>query len=155
MIVIKRYGGHYKVNGPPLNVPAKLDQVITILPHIPKDLQLYPVKLKRKLEYKSHYMYDLVHRDCVMGALTWLQENNKYYKDIIINNEWYNMVSDDELPQMIIEQSTSNTNIIDEIRVLNKRNANVCTSTIECTEVSELEPTSVELNKNHTITIQE
>ena len=64
---------------------------------MPKDLQLYPVKLKRKLEYKSHFMYDLVHRDHVIGALTWLQEHNDYYKDVIINDEWCNMIADDEL----------------------------------------------------------
>ena len=29
---MKRYGGHYKVNGPPVSVPATLDQIIEILP---------------------------------------------------------------------------------------------------------------------------
>ena len=28
LIVMRRYGGHYKVNGPPVNVPAKLNHVI-------------------------------------------------------------------------------------------------------------------------------
>ena len=61
---MKRYGGHYKVNGPPVNVPATLDQIIDILPRMPTYLQLHPVKPKHKLEYKSHYMYDMIHRDC-------------------------------------------------------------------------------------------
>ena len=26
ILVMKQYGGHYKVNGPPVNVPATLDQ---------------------------------------------------------------------------------------------------------------------------------
>ena len=52
ILVMKRYGGHYKVNGPPVNVPATLDQIINILPCMPSDLQLHPVKLKHKLEYK-------------------------------------------------------------------------------------------------------
>ena len=32
ILVMKRYGGHYKVNSPPVNVPATLDQIIEILP---------------------------------------------------------------------------------------------------------------------------
>ena len=32
ILVMKQYGGHYKVNGPPVNVPATLDQIIEILP---------------------------------------------------------------------------------------------------------------------------
>ena len=37
---------------------------------MPNDLQLHPVKLKHKLEYKSHYMYDMFCRDCVISAIT-------------------------------------------------------------------------------------
>ena len=53
ILVMRQYGGHYKVNGPPVNVPAALDQIIEILPCIPHELQLHPMKLKRKLEYKA------------------------------------------------------------------------------------------------------
>ena len=82
---MKQYGGHYKVNGPPVNVPATLDQIIDILPHMPSDLQLHPVKLKHKLEYKSHYMYDMICRDHVMSATTWLKAHNSHYRDIKLN----------------------------------------------------------------------
>ena len=68
------YSGHYKVNGPPVNVPATLDQIIDILLHMPSELELHPVKLKCKLEYKSHYMYDMIHRDHVISAITWLKK---------------------------------------------------------------------------------
>ena len=50
---MRQYGGHYKVNGPPVNIPATLDQITDILPCMPSELQLHPVKLKCKLEYKS------------------------------------------------------------------------------------------------------
>ena len=43
---MRRYAGHYKVNGPPVNVPTTLDQFINMLPHVPNQLQLYPIKLK-------------------------------------------------------------------------------------------------------------
>ena len=32
ILLMKRYGGHYKVSGPCVNVPTQLDQVLTILP---------------------------------------------------------------------------------------------------------------------------
>ena len=68
---MRQYGGHYKVNGPLVNVPVTLDQIINILSHILSELQLHPVKLKCKLEYKSHYMCDIIHRDHVISAITW------------------------------------------------------------------------------------
>ena len=60
ILLMKRYGGHYKVNGPYVNVPTQLDQVLKILPQMPNELQLHPLKLKHKLEYKSHYMYNMI-----------------------------------------------------------------------------------------------
>ena len=63
ILVMRQYGGNYKVNGPPVNVPATLDQIIELLPHMPSELQLHPMKLKHKLEYKSHYVYAIICRD--------------------------------------------------------------------------------------------
>ena len=61
ILAMRQYGGHYKVNGPPANVPATLDQIIEILSHMPSEMQLHP-------EYKSHYMYDMIHRDHVISV---------------------------------------------------------------------------------------
>ena len=85
ILIMRQYGGHYKVNGPPVNVPATLDQIIDILPHMPSDLQLHPIKLKCKLEYKSHSMFDMIHRDHVISAIAWLKEHNSHYADIQLN----------------------------------------------------------------------
>ena len=85
---MRQYGGHYKVNGPPVNVPATLDQIIDILPHMHSELQLHTVKLKQKLEYKSHYMHDMIHRHHVISAITWLKENNSHYADIKHYEHW-------------------------------------------------------------------
>ena len=46
ILVMRQYGGYYKVNGPPLNVPATLYQIIEILPCMPSNLQLHLLKLK-------------------------------------------------------------------------------------------------------------
>ena len=56
---------------------------------MPSQLQLHPVKLKCKLEYKSHYMYDMIHRDHVISAITGSKEHNSYYTDIKLNEHWY------------------------------------------------------------------
>ena len=90
---MRQYGGHYKVNGPPVNVPATLDQIIGILPCMPSELQLHPVKLKHKLEYKSHYMYDMMCRDHVICAITWLKQHNAHYRDITLNEHWYSDIT--------------------------------------------------------------
>ena len=43
-----------------------------MLPHMPQQLQIHPLKLKQKLEYKSHYTHDVIQKDNVMAALSWL-----------------------------------------------------------------------------------
>ena len=114
LIAMKRYGGHYKVNGPPVNILAKLDQM---LPRMPNELQSIPLKLKHKLEYKSYYMYDIVCRDCIIGSLTWLKNQNQFYNQIPINYNWCSTVPDSDIPDLLIsggnvdlsEESMTNT----------------------------------------------
>ena len=77
--------------------------MIEILPHMPSELQLHPMKLKHKLEYKSHYMYDMTHRDHVISAITWLKEHDSHYADTKLNEHWYNDISGKELSVQIDE----------------------------------------------------
>ena len=98
-----------------VNAPATLDQIIEILPHMPSDLQLYPVKLKCKLEYKSHYMYDMICRDHVMSAITWLKAHNSHYRHIKLNEQWYSDIAGGELSLQLDESDnriTMNENIV-------------------------------------------
>ena len=44
--VMRLYVGHYKVNGPPVNVPVTLDQIKEILPCMPSELQLASCETK-------------------------------------------------------------------------------------------------------------
>ena len=108
ILVMQKYGAHYKVNGPPVNVPTTLNQVIDMLPHMPQQLQIHPLKLKQKLEYKSHYIYDVIRKDHVMAALSWLKEHNHHYGHVQFNNDWYNMIPDDGLSQLIQEDHSDN-----------------------------------------------
>ena len=52
---------------------------------MPSELQLHPMKLKCKLEYKMHYMYDMTCRDHVISAITWLKEQNSHNANIKFN----------------------------------------------------------------------
>ena len=70
---------------------------------MPSELQLHPMKLKHKLEYKSHYMYDMIHGDCVISAITWLKEHNSHYAYIKLNEHWYNDISGKEMSVQIDE----------------------------------------------------
>ena len=116
---MKRYGGHYKVNGPCVNVPTQLDQVLKILPQMPSELQLHPLKLKHKLEYKNHYMYHVIQKDRVIGAITWLRQHNSHYADIIPNNEWNSIITNSELATLVHEDAVHQDR--NELAVTNMR----------------------------------
>ena len=72
---------------------------------MPSELQLHPVKLKDKLEYISHYKYDMICRDCVISAITWLKEHSPHYADIELNEHWYNDIAAKELSVQIDENN--------------------------------------------------
>ena len=62
---------------------------------MPQQVQRHPLKLKWKLEYKSHYRYDVIRKVHVMAALSWLKEHNHHYGHVQFNNDRYNMIPDD------------------------------------------------------------
>ena len=105
ILLMKRYGGHYKVNGPCVNVPTQLDQVLEILPQMQNELQLHPLNLKHKLEYKSHYMYHVIQKDTLIEAITWLKQHNRHYADIIPNDDWYRSITNSELATLVHEHA--------------------------------------------------
>ena len=125
ILVMRQYGGHYKVNGPPVNVPATLDQIIGILPCMPSELLLHPVKLKCKLEYKSHYMYGMIHRDHVISPITWLKEHNSHCSDIKLNEHWYSDIASTELSVQLDESDKHITMNKDVVLNQSLKNENI------------------------------
>ena len=126
---MRQYGGQYKVNGPPVNVPATLDQIIDILPCMSSDLQLHPIKPKHTLEYKSHYMYDMIRRDHVISAITWLKEHNSHYRDITLKKHRYSDIASRQLSVQLDESDNRIT--VNENAVLNQslKNDNISKDT--------------------------
>ena len=66
-------GKQRSIHGPAVNVPSKVDTICTVLPHLPSETELVPLKLKRKLAYTGHYMYDYISPEKVLTALRWLK----------------------------------------------------------------------------------
>ena len=76
------------IHGPAVNVPTDLHPVCNLLPRLPSEAQMVPMKLKRKLCYKGHYMFQYIRPAKVLAALEWLKANNPLYQDVQINMEW-------------------------------------------------------------------
>ncbi|XP_072239813.1 uncharacterized protein [Leuresthes tenuis] len=80
-------------HGPCVSVPVDNSSVTNVLPRNECDDKMIRVKLKRKLTYKGHYEYMYVHTDRVRNALRYLIANNKWYDDVIFNDEWVNTLN--------------------------------------------------------------
>ena len=101
-MVHKPKGGQYGLNGPCINVPARLDAVCDLLPRLPHEVHIIPFKLKYRLVYKGHHMYNKICPETVLHALKWLKQNNIHYKDVRINENWIENSKNDELWEIII-----------------------------------------------------
>ena len=98
-------GKQRSIHGPAVNVPSKVDTICDMLPRLPSQSELVPLKLKRKLAYKGHYMYDYVTPQKLLEALRFLKANNPLYVDIDINEEWLKeaIANDAELSECLVE----------------------------------------------------
>ena len=127
-------GRQQSIHGPAVNVPSNVDSVCEVLPRLPSQTELIPLKLKRRLCYKGHYMYNYVRPNVVLTALRWLKVNNPLYANVIINNNW---LSDSARDDNEIFVGLFNTSI-DNIDTDNT-NDSTCTNDVDmidqCNEV--------------------
>ena len=70
------------IHGPVICVPANVDNTATILPRPIHDTGLINVKLKRKLEYKGHHLFQKVDPSKVMDTLHHLKLVNPAFQGI-------------------------------------------------------------------------
>ena len=69
-------GKQRSIHGPAVNVPSKVDTIYDVLPRLLSQSELVLLKLKRKVAYRGHYMYDYIrpqkegdeHRRQISGA---------------------------------------------------------------------------------------
>ena len=100
-------GKQRSIHGPAVNVPSKVDTICEVLPRLPSQTEMVPLKLKRKVAYQGHYMYDYVTPQKPLDALRFLKAQNPLYCDIEINQQWLEEAinNDDELGMCLVEQS--------------------------------------------------
>ena len=77
-------GGQSAVIGPVTCVPSDIQKGRNVLPRSLHDADIVTVSLKRKLEYKSHYIKQLVNLTLVDQCLKVLKETNPMYTNIHI-----------------------------------------------------------------------
>ena len=118
---------------------------------MPSELQLHPVKLKCKLEYKSHYMYDTICRDHVISAITWLKQHNSHYRDITLTEHWYSNIASRQLSVQLDESDNRIT--VNENAVLNQslKNDKIRKKTPNKDDIQELCTTKIESTNVDTI----
>ena len=84
-IIVMPKGQQRKVKGAICNEPVECDQTSSLLPHPPERPGIILLKLKRKLQFRSHVYFQAVSPLFVLQALQWPKANNTLYKDIQID----------------------------------------------------------------------
>ena len=100
-------GKQRSIHGPAVNVPSNVDTICEVLPRLPSQTEMVPLKLKRKVAYRGHYMYDFVTPQKPLDALRFLKAQNTLYCDVAINDQWFEeaVANDDELGMCLVEQN--------------------------------------------------
>ena len=98
-------GKQRSIHGPAVNVLSKVDTICDVLPRLPSQSELVPLKLKRKIAYRGHYMYDYVTPQKLLDALRFLKASNPLYADIDVNEQWVEaaMANNEELCKHLVE----------------------------------------------------
>ena len=98
-------GKQRSIHGPAVNVPSKVDTICDVLPRLPSQSELVPLKLKRKIAYRGNYMYDYVTPQKLLDALRFLKASNPLYADIDVNEQWVEaaMANNEELCKHLVE----------------------------------------------------
>ena len=76
-----------KISGAICNIPINTDTITNCLPRGIDSSGLIIVKLKKKLSFRGHVLFENVRPDLVKAALHYLKENNMLYSNILINTD--------------------------------------------------------------------
>ena len=89
---LKKYGNdkQYGMVGNVVNVPSDQNEILRILPRNLKDSETIQIKIKRRMEYNSDYVCDLIRPNSVRAALKFLVEKDLFLENHIVfdDNDW-------------------------------------------------------------------
>jgi hypothetical protein len=88
-------GGQASVHGNAVNVPADNITTVKLLPKRTEDSATIPVKLKRRLRYKSHFLFQNVRPAKCVEATKYLLQNSDLYKLYVpsgFDDNWINHI---------------------------------------------------------------
>ena len=86
MSVYKLRGGQHGYRGNVINFPQDVQEFTTKLPRDPSSLDVVVIRRQSASNLEAFREFK-VRRAKVVHALNWLKENNRYYGDIIIDQE--------------------------------------------------------------------
>ncbi|XP_071153638.1 uncharacterized protein [Mytilus edulis] len=81
--------------GPCVSIPTDIEKTTNVLPRSENEAELIRCKLKRKLQYKGYCQYEFVSRKKICKGLEYLQQNNPYYHDTLLNDKWTEHIPSD------------------------------------------------------------
>lgn len=112
MRVYIKPGGQRGYSGHCINLPQKVEELVSVLPRYPKDLTLIVVKMKGK----DNTFKDLnVRRQKVHHALLWLLENNPHYRGVTIDHNALESLPIDGVLSDIMTVESDNDIVSDEM----------------------------------------
>ena len=74
-----------QVKGTVTLITADVEEVMSQI--LPREQNLIPVALKRKLEYEGHFLKEIVDRNKLEILFQWLKENNIHFIDLVFNGD--------------------------------------------------------------------
>ena len=88
-------GGQLSIHGNVVNVPADVNSIVNTLPRPTNESQTIPIKLKRKLSYKHHYLFQNVRPRKVLEAAKYLVETSELFQNehIEVQENWLNNIN--------------------------------------------------------------
>ncbi|XP_061185136.1 uncharacterized protein LOC133193183 [Saccostrea echinata] len=108
------HGEQKNIHGPVICVPSDMRKAASLPMHQDENL-LLRVKLKRKLSYKGYFEYQFVNTNNVMSALSYLKENNHWYKDVKIESTLEEGLKSHEEMQDDVVNTKDNVEVAEEM----------------------------------------
>ena len=92
-------GGQASIHGNVVNVPADNISTVRMLPKRTCETHTIPVKLKRRMRYKSHFLFEIVRPTKCVAATKYLLRSSALFRDHTpdgFNDKWLTEISEQQ-----------------------------------------------------------